>query len=286
MLITKMGMSERAACRVTGMTRSTFRRQPQADTPADPDRWLRDWLQAWTRIERNARKGYRRAWADLVAQGHAINKKKVHRIWREEGLQVKHRRRHRKGKKRSTGMIKADAANVVWAADFQFDATTDHRRIKIFSMVDEHTRESLVDVVDFSITAEGVVAALDAVIAVRGLPVALRLDNGPEFIADALEQYCEKKLNIVFVPPGEPWRNGYIESFNNRVRDECLHQHQFDTILQARVMIGDWKRGYNEFHRHSSLGYLTPLEYAARCVCVHDSVRSRGSGGSELVSVS
>jgi putative transposase len=266
MLITRMGMSERVACRVTAMNRSTYRRKPQADTPQDPDRWLRDHLNAWVCIERNSRKGYRRAWADLRAEGHVINRKRVHRIWREEGLQVRHRRRHRKGKKRSTGMITADAMNVVWAADFQFDWTTGHRRIKIFSMVDEHTRESLIDLTDDSITAEDVVAALAAVIAVRGLPVALRLDNGPEFIADVLAEYCDKKLEIVFVPPGEPWRNGFIESFNSRVRDECLRQFEFHTLLQARVMIGDWKRGYNEFHRHSSLGYLTPLEYAGAIV--------------------
>ncbi len=274
MLIAKMGMSQRAACRVTGMTRSTFRRKPLADTPDDPDRWLRDWLHKWVGLERNARKGYRRAWADLKAEGHLINKKRVHRVWREEGLQVKHRRRRKKPLKRSKTVVKADAANVVWAADFQFDATSDHRRIKIFSMVDEHTRESLTDLVERSITAEGVVAALDAVITLRGLPLMLRLDNGPEFIADVLAEYCEKKLKILFVPPGEPWRNGFIESFNNRVRDECLNQHQFDTILQARVLIGDWKRGYNEFHRHSSLGYATPDEYAARCDCVHETVNS------------
>ena len=153
MLQERLEMSERQACRVTGQARSTQRRSPRCERPDDPDRWLRDWLNEWANTDGNARKGYRRAWADLrYEHGHIINKKRVHRIWREEGLQVaKRRRRKRVGE--STGpIIDADAPNVVWAIDFQHDSTADGRGFKIASMVDEHTRESLLDVTARSIT--------------------------------------------------------------------------------------------------------------------------------------
>ena len=130
-------------------------------------------------------------------------------------------------------------------------------------MTDEHTRESLLNIVDRSITAERLETELDAVIASRGKPVVLRCDNGPELISETLRRFCASKaMGISYIPPGEPWQNGYVESFNNRVRDECLNLNQFHSLLEARVVIGDWKTDYNQYHRHSSLGYLTPNEYA------------------------
>ncbi len=266
----KLGMSERAACRVTGQARSTQRRTPRHDSPdTDPDRWLRDWLNTWANTDGNARKGYRRAWAELRHDGHEINPKRVHRIWREEGLQVgRQRRRKRVGS--STGpIIDADAPNVVWAIDFQYDSLYDGRRFKIASMVDEHTRESLLDICAWSITGQDLVDALTDVIAVRGLPVAIRCDNGPELVSEALREFCEGHINIGYIPPGEPWRNAFIESFNNRVREECLNTNQWLSLLHAQVGIGDWKISYNQHHRHSSLDYQTPNEYAHACTHTH-----------------
>lgn len=261
----KLGMSERAACRVTGQARSTQRRTPNSTRPNDRDRWLRDWVNAWANLEGNARKGYRRAWAELRHDGHDINRKRVHRVWRQEGLQVA-RRRRRKRVGESTGpIVDADAANVVWAIDFQHDSLHDGRRFKIASMVDEHTRESLLDLTAWSITGKDLVAVLNDVIAHRGVPVAIRCDNGPELVSEALRSFCEDHINIRYIPPGEPWRNAFIESFNNRIRDECLNMNQWLTLLHAQVGIGDWKTNYNQHHRHSSLDYQTPNEYAHSC---------------------
>ena len=126
-----------------------------------------------------------------------------------------------------------------------------------------------IDVTARSITGADLVTALTHVIAVRGLPVLIRCDNGPELASDALKEFCENQIGIRYIPPGEPWRNGFIESFNNRVRDECLNMNQWLTLLHARVGITDFKINYNAHHRHSSLGYLTPTEYAHTCSHTH-----------------
>jgi transposase InsO family protein len=161
----------------------------------------------------------------------------------------------------------------VWAIDFQFDSTTDGKAIKIASMVDEHTRESLLHLVERSITAECLVAELELVFAVAGgPPMVLRMDNGPELVSQALQRFCVGKVGLSYIPPGTPWNNGYIESFNNRLRRECLNRNHWNTLFEARVVIGDFKHEHNHRHRHSALGYLTPAEYAAACSHTHHPV--------------
>ncbi len=261
----RVGLSERRACDIVGQSRSTQRRFKRRSTACgDLDRWLREWLNRFAHQPRNQRKGYRRAWAELRSEGHVVNRKKVQRVWREEGLRVaKRKRRKRTGYSTANTPSAASGANQVWAIDFQYDSTFEGRPFKIASMTDEHTRESLLNIVDRSITAEKLETELETVIAARGKPVVLRCDNGPELISETLRQFCaSKQLGISYIPPGEPWQNGYVESFNNRVRDECLNLNQFHSLLEARVVIGDWKTDYNQYHRHSSLGYLTPNEYA------------------------
>ena len=169
--------------------------------------------------------------------------------------------------------IDADAPKVVWAIDFQFDSTVDGKAIKIASMIDEHTRESLLNLVERSITAERLVTELEAVFAAAGgPPTVLRMDNGPEFISQALQQFCDGKTGMSYIPPGTPWNNGYIESFNNRLRKECLNRNHWTTLFEARVVIGDFKYEHNHRHRHSALGYRTPAEYAAACRHTHTPV--------------
>ena len=158
----------------------------------------------------------------------------------------------------------ADAPNRVWAVDFQFDATTDGRPVKIVSIVDEHTRECLGGLVERSITAEILIGELDRLAAERGYPKVLRCDNGPELACDAMREWAGERVGLAFIPPGEPWRNGYIESFNSRVRDECLNINVFWSLTHARVVISDWKHEYNHHRPHSSLGYLTPASYAGK----------------------
>jgi putative transposase len=272
MLKETLKMSERLACKAVGLARSTYRILPIGQTPADPDAELRAWLRCYA--TKHPCHGFRRAWAALrYDQGREVNKKKIHRLWREEGLQVRvHSPRKRAGVS-SIPPIEADAPNVVWAIDFQFDSTVDGKAIKIASMIDEHTRCSLLNIVERSITGEHLVEELKKVFAAAaGPPKVLRMDNGPEFISQALQQFCENKIGLSYIPPGTPWNNGYIESFNNRLRKECLNRNHWNTLFEARVVIGDFKTEHNHRHRHSALGYRTPAEYAAACRCAHTPV--------------
>ena len=224
--------------------------------------------------------GFRRAWAHLRHdQTMAVNKKKVHRLWKEEGLQVRICHPRKRGGVSSCIQTEADAPNVVWAMDFQFDSTVDGKAVKIASMIDEHTRLSLMNIVERSIPAQRLVEEIGKTFAVwGGPPLVLRMDNGPEFISSALQQFCANRVGISYIPPGTPWNNGYIESFNNRLRKECLNRNHRTSLLEARVVIEDFKDDHNHRHRHSSMGYLTPAEYAAQCTHTHqpvDGVRDR-----------
>ncbi|MCX8555514.1 MULTISPECIES: IS3 family transposase [Mycobacteriaceae] len=270
MLKDTLSMSERLACKAVGLARSTYRNLPMALTPSDPDADMRVWLRSYA--TKHPCHGFRRAWAALrYDERREVNKKKIHRLWREEGLQVKVTSpRKRSGVSSCPPEVIADAPKVVWAIDFQFDSTVDGKAIKIASMLDEHTRESLLNIVERSITAQRLVAELEKVFAAAGgPPMVLRMDNGPEFISAALQQFCDGKVGLSYIPPGTPWNNGYIESFNNRLRKECLNRNHWNTLMEARVVIGDFKADHNLRHRHSALGYRTPAEYAAVCTCSH-----------------
>jgi putative transposase len=208
-----MGVSERFACRVTGQNRNTQRRPPAAMTSADPALALRAWLRSWAKD--HPRRGFRSAYHDARGEGWTVNHKKIQRLWREEGLRVPQRhRRKRLGASTTPNPPTADAPNKVWAADFQFDATTDGRPIKIVSIVDEHTRECLGGLVERSITADRLIDELDRIAADRGYPAVLRCDNGPELACQAMADWATERVGLAFIPPGQPWRNGYIESFN------------------------------------------------------------------------
>ncbi len=272
MLVERLGMSKRLACKAVGLARSTYARIPIAQTPDDPDADLRATLRDYAR--EHPLHGFRRAWAHLRHdQAMVVNKKKIHRLWAEEGLQVRIYHPRKRAGTSSVPQVEADAPKVVWALDFQFDSTIDGKAIKIASMIDEHTRISVLNIVDRSITAERLTVELDKTFAVwGGPPQVLRLDNGPEFISHALQQFCGTKIGISYIPPGTPWNNGHIESFNNRLRKECLNRNHWTSLLEARVVIDDFKDDHNHRHRHSSLGYLTPAEYAARCTHRHHSV--------------
>ncbi|WP_377454553.1 IS3 family transposase [Rhodococcoides fascians] len=272
MLVTTMGMSKRLACKAVGLARSTYSRIPIAQTPADPDAALRTLLREYARS--NPLHGFRRAWAHMRHdKGLQVNKKKIHRLWKQEGLQVRIYHPRKRAGISSCPQIEADAPKVVWAMDFQFDSTVDGKAIKIASLIDEHTRESLLNIVERSITAQRLTDELDKVFALwGGPPLVLRMDNGPEFISHVLQQFCRDRVGISYIPPGTPWNNGHIESFNNRLRKECLNRNYWTSLLEARVVIEDFKDDHNNRHRHSSLGYRTPAEYAAQCTHNHQPV--------------
>ena len=263
-LVAVMKVSERFACRVAGQHRSTQRHRPVSQTVADPDAALREWLRDWAKG--HPRWGFRRAYHFARAEGWNVNHKKVQRLWREEGLRIPQRRRRKRvGTSTTSNAPRADAPNRVWAVDFQFDATTGGRPIKIVSIIDEHTRECLGGLVERSITADDLIGELDRLAAQRGHPVVMRCDNGPELACAAMSDWAAGRVGLSFIPPGEPWRNGYVESFNSRVRDECLNINVFWSLAQARVVISDWKREYNWERPHSALRYQSPAHYAATC---------------------
>ena len=251
------------ACRLVGLSRSAYCRPLKGDTVADPDRALRDRLRAWAKD--HPRYGYRRVYHDARAEGWAVNHKKIQRLWRAEGPRVPQRRRRKRVGSSTVDAPTADAPNVVWAAHFQFDADEQGCPIKICSIVDEHTRECIGGLVERSITAARLTAHLEEIVAARSALGVLHSDNGPEFISDAMAGWAGTRTGLSYIPPGSPWNNGYVESFNSRLRDECLNINSFYSLLHARVVISDWKTEHNHDRRHSTLGYLAPADYARQC---------------------
>ena len=269
MLRDRFGVSERRACAVVGQHRSTQRLAPPA--PTDDDVELATWLRAFS-TER-PRWGWRRAFKQLRREGHKVNSKRVQRIWREEGLKVP----YKKAKKRLTGVGTAVGRmcpivpDALWAIDFQFDVTTDGRMLKLLNVIDEFTREALAIGVDRSINADQVVAILDRIAVERGGPPGfVRFDNGPEFIAHAVADWCRfNSVGSCFIDPGSPWQNAWIESFNGRLRDEFLNGWQFDSLLEAQVLIEDHRIDYNINRPHSAHRGLTPTEFAHHWTTTH-----------------
>ena len=264
MLRDRLAVSERWACRVVGQHRSTQRREPER---AEDDAALRAELRRFSKDR--PRWGYRRAHHHLRELGWEVNRKRVQRLWREEGLRVPQRKRKRRRLGESTvpaERLRAERPNQVWAFDFQFDHTADGRVLKLLNVVDEFTRESLVMLVERSIDADTVVTTLERLCGERGAPELLRCDNGPEMTAHALKDWCVlTKTGTVFIEPGSPWQNPFVESFHSRVRDELLDVEEFCSLAEARVVIGDWREDYNQRRPHSALGMLTPATFAAQC---------------------
>ena len=255
-------MSERRACLVVGQPRSTHRYAPER--PAK-DRAL---VARLLRLARDhPRYGYRRAWAVLRGEGWAANKKRIHRLWRETGLQVpqKTQKRRRVGTgENSTIRLAPERPNHIWCYDFVFDATDDGRALKLLPILDEYTRECLALVVGRSLTSHHVVATLARLVAERGAPTYVRSDNGSEFIAHRVAAHLlAAESETRHVDPGSPWQNGYSESFNGKLRDELLGQEAFATLAEAQVLTERFRRHYNESRPHSALGYLSPAAYAA-----------------------
>ncbi len=263
MLRDRLGVSERWACRVVGQHRSTQRHEPKR---AEDDAVLRAELRRFS--AQRPRWGYRRAHHHLRQEGWEVNRKRVQRLWREEGLRVPVRKRKRRRLGDSTvpaKRLRAERPNHVWAFDFQFDQTACGRALKMCNIVDEFTREALVMLVARSINADTVVQALQRLCGERGVaPELLRMDNGPEMTAHALRDWCEHaNTGTVFIEPGSPWQNPFVESFHSRVRDELLDVEEFSCLTEARVVIGDWREDYNTRRPHSSLGMRSPATFAA-----------------------
>ena len=251
-------VSERRACRMLGIERSLAR----YSFTRPPDTLLRERLRAIAAERR--RFGYRRLAIFLKREGFDENLKKIHRVYKEEKLQV----RRRKGRKKATGtrapLPKPDSINQVWSLDFMSDAFTDGRRFRVLAVVDQCSRECLTITADTSMPGLRVVRELDTLIAIRGKPKVIVSDNGPELTCRAVLIWAaENNIDWHYIQPGKPQQNGYTESLNDKIRDECLNEHWFGSIAEARQIVEAWRQDYNHVRPHSSLNYLTPMEFVA-----------------------
>jgi len=252
------GLSERRSCQLVGISRCGARYSSRKQDGA-----LRERLRAIARA--HPRYGYRRAWAVLRRLGKRVNHKRIERLWRAEKLTLPARRGRKRRVSAGGGIApRAERPNQVWTYDFIFDRCSTGQQLKILTVEDEYTREGLAIHVATSITSRTVLKVLGGVIEERGAPQYLRSDNGPEFIAGRIKQWLlAKGVKTYYIEKGCPWQNGFGESFNGRLRDECLNVESFNTVAEARVVIASWRRYYNEERPHSSLGYRTPREFYA-----------------------
>jgi len=213
--------------------------------------------------EQRPRFGYRRIHVLLRREGYAVNRKRVHRIYRLEGLAVRRRRRKRVAVPRRP-MPMPSGVNERWSMDFVHDALNDGRTFRCLTIVDDHSRESLAIEVDTSLPGRRVIRVLEQLAECRGLPEGIVVDNGPEFAGQALDVWAHGRgVALDFITPGKPVENAFIESFNGRFRDECLNEHWFRNMEEARETIEAWRLDYNEVRPHSALGQRTPSEFAA-----------------------
>lgn len=211
------------------------------------------------------RYGYRRVQVFLAREGHAMSSERAHRLWRAAGLQVPRKRPRRRVAASRPRPLPPTAANQVWAYDFVFDACANGQQLKCLTVVDEWTREALAIDVGKSIRSGRVIEVLSRLVSVHGAPKYLRSDNGPEFVAHAvLKWVTESGIETVHIAPGKPWQNGTDESFNGKLRDECLNLEWFRNRAEAQTTIESWRRHYNAVRPHSSLGYLTPHEFKSK----------------------
>ena len=260
----EFSVSERRACEVLDQPRSTQRHESK---PRDDESALSQHMLEVAR--RRPRWGYRRVAWQLRQEGGQASDTRVYRLWRREGLKVpvKRRKKRRLGKSENGCLQRrAEHKDHVWAWDFVFDHTTSGSQLKWLSIVDEHTRECLALKVDRSITSEDVIDTLAELFAMRGVPKCIRSDNGPEFIAQAIRRWLDQvDVEALYIEPGSPWENGYAESFHSRLRDEFLELEVFESLSATKRLTKQWQADYNHHRPHSSLGYVTPIEFAARC---------------------
>ena len=277
----KLHVPQRRACRVIGQVRSTQRRRPVVRSDETP---LTQRIVSLA--HRYGRYGYRRVTALLRHEGWRVNHKRVERIWRQEGLKVPSKQPKR-GRlwlnDGSTLRLRPERKDHVWSYDFIHDRTRDGRPLKILSIVDEFTRECLVLKVERSIKANDVIDALNDLFVRRGVPEHIRSDNGPEFTAEAVRSWLKTlEIEPLFIEPGSPWENGYVESFHGKFRDELLNLELFDTLLEAKTLVARWRKEYNTVRPHSALDYRPPAP-ETRGVD-RDAVADKPLGATPLVS--
>ena len=259
MLMTERAMGVTRACGLVGISRSVFRYESKR---AEANVQLTARLAALAAEKR--RYGYRRLHVLIRREGHVVNWKRLYRLYRDAGLAVRRRKRKRIGPVERRPLPKPTMPNVSWSMDFVSDGLANGRRLRCLTIVDDCTRECLAIEVDTSLPGTRVAATLDRLAELRGLPQSITVDHGPEFEGQVLDAWAYAQgVRLAFIRPGKPVENAYIESFNGRLRDECLNEHWFMNMAHARSVIERWRLEYNTERPHSALGYLTPAQYAA-----------------------
>ncbi len=250
-------LSERRACRAVGVSRTSYRYTSRRKEPVQLVEKLHELAKERPRF------GYRGLYRLLRRRGHRVNHKRVYRLYKREGLHVRTKRRRRFAASPRVELPKATRPNQCWAMDFVSDHLASGRRFRILTVVDHFSRRCPGVLVDTSIPGRRVAAFLDELAAAcGGYPEFITVDNGPEFISNALDQWAtEHGVKLLFSRPGKPVDNAFVESFNGRLRDECLNANWFYSFAEARNVIRTWTEDYNEERPHSALGGLTPIEY-------------------------
>jgi putative transposase len=257
-LLTDKGLSERQSCQLVGIDRNTHRLQ----TETNKDTELKQHIEQLAKEK--PRYGYKRLTLLIRNEGYIVNHKRIYRIYRELNLAVKAKRRKKlKTCARGSIVLLATAPNQIWSMDYQSDQLASGRRFRCLNLVDNYTRECLAIEADTSLPSGSVVATLEQLKQLRGLPQKIMVDNGPEFRSKTLQKWALiNKVELHFIDPGKPMQNGIIESFNGRVRDECLNLHWFLNLKDARQILLSWKNDYNLVRPHSSLKNQAPSQFA------------------------
>ena len=251
-------LSERRACRLVGLTRDAFRNPP---TPSAQEEALSKKIVEIAHARR--RFGYRRVHDLLRPEYPGVNHKRVYRLYSEANLTVRKRKKVRRPPAERTPLNIATKINEVWSMDFVSDSLVNGRRIKCLTVADDFSHECVDIAVDYGIGGQYVTRLLDQAAIFRGYPKVVRTDNGPEFTSRAFMGWAQSHgIRHLLIEPGRPMQNGYIESFNGKFRDECLNEHWFQTLHQARIAIAEWRRDYNEVRPHSSIGRIPPARFA------------------------
>ena len=251
------GLSIRRACALLSVARSTLRyRSRLAERDAPVVAVMRELAAQYPRY------GYRRIQVFLARRGHVMSADRAHRLWRLQGLQVPRKRPRRRIATGRPRPLPATGANQVWAYDFVFDACANGQQLKCLTVVDEFTRECLAIDVAGSIRSGRVIEVLAKLVSTHGAPRWLRSDSGPEFVCRAILRWLHaENIDTAVIDPGKPWQNGLNESFNGKFRDECLRMQWFKNRIDAKILIEEFRRQFNEVRPHSSLGQLTPVEF-------------------------
>ena len=259
----ELDVSERRACSVLGQARSTQRHRSQLTE--EEERLAASIIDLATHY---GRYGYRRITAMLRQEGWKVNHKRVERIWRQEGLKVPKKQPKRRRLWLNDGScirLRPEHKDHVWSYDFMSARTSDGRPLRILTILDEYTRECLGIVAERHISSQDVINELSDLFLLSGIPQYIRSDNGPEFTAKSVREWLNRLgVKTLFIEPGSPWENGYIESFNGKLRDELLNGEIFTTLLEAKVLLENWRREYNQIRPHSSLGNRPPAPETIR----------------------